>query len=573
MQAGGVGGDAASAAPDPALQLPGREAEWLTSSAYLAADGLRRHGYIPLWQPYLEFGEPLVDNPFSFVLNPLSAGPSLLEGGARGVRLSVALSALLAGWGGWALARVLGCGALGRLLLALLLLGKGNMHAMIGAGYFQLGVSQAYMPWVVAGAVAALRLPRRRWSLPQRRGWPPVLAAVAFTLLFWAGNIWYTLPMLVSLALLALTHALRPARRLDWPALRRLVLAAALTVGLSAVTLLPLWINRAHIGGHPDEIGAGRVADLARVVEQFYNGDIQTYLEGRAPGAAHFYYSFVTPLWFAALLFVLLPPVFPFLHRPALPGAWRVWLVGVVMVVFATVWGAGGNPLMVWLYDHVPLLGQWRFVGRALAVASFWLAVLLAMRADGLWRALRHPAWGRWLAALPPVVPRLRHVLALGLVLACALAAQQVNAQWHIFTGTVGPNVYDDVCLAWLRAQHPQEPLAAYRLGYDAVVPFLRHRVRLFNIEADFTPLPLPWTQGHIDLTQSLPQYGLAWDEAGRRWLSEHGYRPLPGSPATPGAPQPAVQDGAYLGLPPCGSLGSSGDASSEASSSPGNPR
>ncbi len=56
-------------------------------------------------------------------------------------------------------------------------------------------------------------------------------------------------------------------------------------------------------------------------------------------------------------------------------------------------------------------------------------------------------------------------------------------------------------------------------------------------------------------------------------WRRTKRRAPLPGSPATPGAPQPAVQGGAYLGLPPCGSLGSSGDASSEASSSPGNPR
>jgi hypothetical protein len=188
-------------APNSTEQLPGLEAEWLTSSVHLAALTLDEYGYLPLWQPYLEMGEPLIDNPFSFILNPISTSPGLIWGGVRGIKISVALHALLAGWGGWALGRVLGFAWVGRLLLAALLVGKGNMHAMIGAGYFQLGVSQAYMPWIIAGTIAILRVKTRRW--------PVALTAQAFTLLFWAGNIWYTLPMLISMALLTLTHVVR----------------------------------------------------------------------------------------------------------------------------------------------------------------------------------------------------------------------------------------------------------------------------------------------------------------------------------------------------------------------------
>ena len=68
----------------PGLQLSGGEAEWLTSSAYAAHDGLREYGRIPLWQPLLESGETLVDNPFSFILNPFSSLPSLIVGAAEG---------------------------------------------------------------------------------------------------------------------------------------------------------------------------------------------------------------------------------------------------------------------------------------------------------------------------------------------------------------------------------------------------------------------------------------------------------------------------------------------------------
>ncbi len=132
--------------PDSDTQLFGREAEWLTSSAHLAANTLRERGYIPLWQPYLEFGEPLIDGPFAFVLNPITAGPSLVYGGVRGIKLGVVLTAVTAGLGGWVLGRVLGLSAVGRLLLAFLMVGKGNMHAMIGAGYYQRAPARPTCP-------------------------------------------------------------------------------------------------------------------------------------------------------------------------------------------------------------------------------------------------------------------------------------------------------------------------------------------------------------------------------------------------------------------------------------------
>ncbi len=375
--------------------------------------------------------------------------------------------------------------------------------------------------------MATLRVPHRRW--------PPVLTAVAFTLMFWAGNIWYTLPMLLSMGLLALAHLVHPRARtwparLDWPALRRLALAAALTLGLSAVTFLPIWLQRGHIGGHPDVVSGGEVADLRAVIRQFYDGSLQQYLDGTAPGAVQFYYSFITPPWFVLLLFVVVPPIWPFLHRPGMREGWRVWLPAALMIGICTLWGAGGNPAIIWLYQHVPLLGQWRFVGRALAVASFWIGVLLAMRADALLRALIAPV--RPVAALGWLGRRaLSYGLALGLVFASGAAARQVNAQWRDFAGTIGVNVYDDICLSWLRARFPAQELTVYRPGYDAVIPFLTHKIRLFNVEADYFPRPRLWTVGNFDLTQSPPAYGLVWDDPGRLVMRQAGYVPIPDSP------------------------------------------
>ncbi|MCC7209584.1 MAG: hypothetical protein IT323_19905 [Anaerolineae bacterium] len=517
--------------PDPSLQLPGSEAEWLTSAAHVAALSLRDNGYLPLWQPFLEMGEPTIDNPFTFILNPISALPSLIVGGRYGIRLSVILAAVVAALGGWTLGRVMGLGALGRVLLALLVLGKGNMHAMIGTGYFQLGTSQAYMPWIIAGTLAILR--------PSSRRWPVVLTAIAFTLMFWAGNIWYTLPMLLSTALLTLAHMIRwrangaPLFRLDWTPLRRMLVALVLILGLSAMSFVPIWVNRDRIGDHPDDQNAGAAADLGRVIEQFYDGSFELYTQGLAPGARQFYYSYVSPAWFLVLIFVILLPLPP-LYRASGPRHWPIWAVGLFMIVFSTVWGAGGNPIFVWLYRNAPLIGQWRFVGRALAVASFWIAVLVALRVDGLWRGAQYRQWLPLLARLRPrAMQALGSAAAFGLVIASLAAAIQVNSQWPVFARpgrSLG--TFDAECVAWLREQNPGRELSVWTLNYDTVTAYLENRVRLAHITADFELIPDTSTLlPRVDLTESLPEYGITWLDSIRAFFQENSYAPVVGSP------------------------------------------
>jgi hypothetical protein len=164
---------------DPEFTLAGREAQWLTSSGLWAAQSIREYGYVPFWQPYILRGEPTIDSPFSFAISPINALPSLLIGYPNGVKVSVVLSVILAGLGGWYLARILRLGAPARVLLGLLMMVKGPMIMVIGAGYFQLGTTQAYIPWIVASALAIGRFPARRY--------PVVLFAISVTFQFWGG--------------------------------------------------------------------------------------------------------------------------------------------------------------------------------------------------------------------------------------------------------------------------------------------------------------------------------------------------------------------------------------------------
>jgi hypothetical protein len=400
---------------DDGYRLAGYESEWLTNSAFLVGQTLREYGYIPLWQPYMEFGEPVIQNPFGFILNPFSSVPSLIFGGQQGVKISVTLTAIVAGVGGWFLGRVLGFSAWGRLLLAALMIGKGNMHAMIGNGYYQLGVAQAYFPWIIAGALATLRLPGRRWTI--------VLTALSFTLMFFAGNLWYTLPMIITLAVLTLTHIFHTRKPyIDWGALMRLTLAGVFTVSLSMVVLLPLWSERERIGAHPDDLTAGEemAIPLRRAFGQSFDSEPQwawgdTVNYGMLPlPADQFLYSYVSPFWFAILIFLIIPPIYPALHRPGVRQSWRIWLAAIPLIIFFTAWGAGNTPVFVWIYNNIPGFAQWRFVGRAFAMSSFWIGLLVAWRFDALLRAITYnilASGTKYISALEQSVSKLPRIV------------------------------------------------------------------------------------------------------------------------------------------------------------------
>jgi hypothetical protein len=523
--------------PDSNKKLYGGEAEWLTSSVYMADKTLQENGHIAYWQPFLASGEPLIDNPFSFVLNPVSFYPVIAMGGEMGIRFSVFLYALVAGYGAWALGRVIGFGVVARLLLAGLLIGKGNMVAMIGQGYYQLGVTQAYMPWIIAGAIGVFRLQKRRW--------PIILTAIALTLMWFGGNIWYTLPMILMIGLLTLTHLFfrtatgrtgGPGLAVDWLGLRRLLVAAIFTLGLAMVTFLPIWVNQSRIANHPNEKNAGVAVDIGRILNEFVDGNISRYYyfaQGTAPGAPEIYFSYISPLWFIVLLFVVLPPIIPGLFKAPQPGYWRIWLVVVLMLIIATIWGSGGNPIFVFLYQNLPLLGQWRFVGRALAVSTFCIAILLAMRVDGLWRALVQE--GGLVRRLLKRLPGLQSIARLGLaaaILAVSWAAvAAVNQNWNAIKGQSYLDSANDTCVAWLRRQNPDRPLSVYGPGYFAIATYLRNDVRLFNIAADFGMIPDPPTIYNGNLLRALPEFGLAWEDGVRAYFRENDFDNLQDSP------------------------------------------
>ena len=488
-------------------RLAGYEAEFLTSSAHTAALALRQEGRIPLWQPYLGEGRPLLESPFAFVLNPFSVGAALLTGsGTVGIKLSVVGYAVLAAMGGWFLAWAVGLGRAERLTLALLILGKGNMVMMLWLGHYQLGVSQVYMPWIFGATLLILRGSRARW--------PVVLLGLAVALQFLAGNVWHVLPTLISVLVLSAVFIVRnpfTSRSLDFSALGRLVVAGAITLGLSAAVLMPLVVNRAYIGGHDPVIdGDTRAPVLPQLAQYVTREPLVLDIIARG-GEAESRYNYTLPWW------LLIAALVPF-GTAAPTGRRRLYMVGVVLFVVMTWWGLGGLQPFRWLYNTVPGLGRWRFVGRAYGTASVWLVLLVVMRLDALTAFL---------------VGRSRGVGIGALVFIVASSGVVVGHNWREWIRIDHLTEPSTLCLAWLYAQNgTAEPLTVYQGGYQQVTVFLDAQVRLTPVEAAYRPLSLPYTDYPHDLRkQTYPRYAVPIRHGDPERLRELGYTPLDVAP------------------------------------------
>lgn len=518
----------------PTWQLSGNEVEWLTSSAYAARAGLAESGRIPRWQPYLEQGEPLIENPFNFIFNPIVSAPSLLIGPVMGLRISVILSYFLAGLGGWFLGRVLGFESLARVLLALLLMGKGNLHAMLNSGYFQLALSQIYMPYVIGGIIAIFRWPQRRW--------PVVLTGLSLALQFLSGNIWYMLPTAIGAIAVGGVLLIGAGKRwIDLAAFKRLVLAAVFTVGLSAVVALPVLLEFKQVGRHPDEIDGGWFVPTPEIVQLYFDPNPNQLLTITAPGLGdfeayrpvkdldEFYYSYISPFWYLLFILVVMP-----LYRPTTGRERRVWWIAVILAALATLWGAGGKQPILWLYQNIPTLAQWRFVGRALAVATFWLAIMVAMRLDNLWRHLTTADWSSLLKINPRWAKPVPIVLGGTVLVATLIAGADVNDQWYRMNHIVNPiDVGANACITWIRQQHPDQPITVWQQEYVNITTYLNNHVRSWIVGADFEMLPQAATLGNpnLNLNKVRPLYARLTYADEVRWARGNGYREMPDSP------------------------------------------
>ncbi|MDX1992003.1 MAG: hypothetical protein SF029_06425 [bacterium] len=464
-------------------RLNGGEFSYLIGSGAVASQIYQRTGAVPLWNPFMRQGEPLVENPFAFMLNPLMSLPVLELGPAAGAKVALFIHIPLLAVGGWFLASVLGLRAPGRMLLAALLGGSGSLTGMMGEGFYQMALSQVYVPWVYAGLIGTL--------YPQHHAsrWPPVLLAVATMLLLFSGTYWFALPTAIGCALLMVFYALsRPPVHDFSMALRRVAFALVLMLGLSAARLLPQIVHHGYVEHLNEEFRRSR--NLTEVMQAFFAPRLPDGVTNRA-----IYYHYILPLPF---LLVVVPGLILGARR-----WWRVIVPALLLIVLFVLWAQESSPLIDAAYRTFPFLREWRFTTRMLAAGAVWVAVLAAI---GLDEAVRH-------AQQEMRVNIGRALLAAVILLFAAFTTLDVMTNWQRTVWLLRNDSLNRLPMVNLRVNYPDEFLSVMTPDFWDYLPFYETLTRAAYGNPDYWAGALPATQGEIDFTLRTVrgQYGLAY--------------------------------------------------------------
>lgn len=368
-----------------AMRISGIEHERLSGILIPVEIGLKDEDYrhVPTWNPYLSGGTPLLNNAFNYLFNPFSSLPMLTLGAIQGSKAAIMVGLLLAGYNAWALAKAIGLGGLARVTAGVLYMMSGGIIAKFHTGHFQLGLSLAWPPLVLTGLWWTLRSADRR---------APVLMAVAFALLFFAGNIYYTLHTLICAAFITAIHLMdRHDSRWQWrwDRLQRVLIGGAFALGLTALQFLPLWVVREFVQHRRiDFDSAEQLAeryDMTQAVSNYiFPWENWTVFERSFEQIVAVDYAYIGPTVFLLIAMMAAALLLTRERRHQ-----RAGFTAFVLALVMTTWGAAQTPILQFLYTRLPWLSEFRYVGRAHAVASLWWIMLAAIGVDVLWRAAR----------------------------------------------------------------------------------------------------------------------------------------------------------------------------------------
>jgi hypothetical protein len=331
-----------------------------TMPAFRYAAERLRQGRLPLWTPDQLCGGPFLATQLHGILYPLHwlIVPLSLEVVWKVLLVAHAIVAMA---GTLVCARIFGARWSAALLASITYAFSG---AVAGVATFTMEpalVSVAWLPWQLAFTRAALRADSH-WALPA------VGLGLVSALCIVGGHLPY-------LAVAAVVCGLYAALHLGWVVWRfglwsavarggRLLLAAAVAVGLAAVQLLPtLELARRSVweglpptpGAEPEEVLTGLVNSLP------------TYF-----GFANRFFVGVAPLGLAVL---------PLMDRRRWRAALALWGIGVLVTILAL---GTHTPVFGWYFHLQPSL---RIPRRFIAATALSVALLAALGADALCRA------------------------------------------------------------------------------------------------------------------------------------------------------------------------------------------
>ncbi len=397
-------------------------------------------GGLPVWNPWLHGGQPILSNPSYAAFYP----PSwlvLVVSPAYALSLLAVFHAAVAFAGAWFLARRLGAGRGAAALAALGYTGSGALLSLLSA--FTLFCSMAWFPWVLAAGDAAL----------ERRAWlrPALLAGGALALQLLNGE---PVTVVVSgLGLLGLGLA-RAVRRPVRPLIAlRMAVPVVVALALAAVQLLPTAQRLAdspRAGGLDPKQASTWSAPPSRLVELAFP---RFFGDPAWPQAGRFFgwnlhdrdFPYVASLYPGMLLTVLgicALSLWPIPRR----GAWALGVLGGAFLALGR-----HNPLFEALREAVPGLAVVRFPEKFAILAVVSLAFAGAL---GWQRLMDERAAGRRSAADFPLALALV-LFATALTLAILLHASPRTGLWFVRSHG-GPDLNEATALrglAYLRGE------------------------------------------------------------------------------------------------------------------------
>jgi hypothetical protein len=393
---------------DPLYRQSGLEHERLAGVLLPIKIGLQRYGHVPMWNPYISIGEPTINNAFNYLFNPFHSLPVLLSDSfAQGTKVATFIALVIAGYNMWALAYVIGIGAVGRIAAGALYLMNGSIAGKFYAGHFQLALSLAWPPLVLAALW---------WTLRTKNRLVPAAFAFAFALLFFAGNIYYVLHTLICAALMIAFHLVERKPRtvsddntgtthyrlfrnqnfaIRWDRLRRVGIAFTFAFGLAAIQFFPVWLTRDYVNHDLQKFNAdgslqGNYEFTQAALNHLYpwsKMSFMNWINYEVNVAVDYTYISATVFLLiggAALVVIVRRKLSTSVQSP-----WKVIIISLVLALLMMIWGAGQTPLLAYLYATIPLLSEFRFLGRAHAIAALWWIVLAAVAIDVLWKTAR----------------------------------------------------------------------------------------------------------------------------------------------------------------------------------------
>lgn len=494
------------------LRVRGQEFSYLVGSGAVADVAFDSTGRIPLWNSWMGRGEPLMENSFSYVNNPFMFLPVLALGSYDGAKVAIVIHVVIAGLGGWVLGYLIGLKSAGRLLSACLFAGHGGIVGAIGMGFYQMSLSQAYVPWVYAGTIGALRR-RDRWSIG--------ILVMGTALLMFAGTFWYVLPTAVGVALLIafglFERGPNGRLRLNRTALARILVAAVLIVLVTAARLIPQAVNHAYVT-HVEEFFPNPPRDFGWTANMYFTPVMPSDLQ---ISSLFFFYT-LSPLF---LVFVLIGRALITPVGGKTPGTWRIVIPAGIGWLLFTTWGQEGGAFWVWVYEIIPLLREWRFVTRMLAAGIPFLILIVAVFFDDLVNAAV-----RWMRLSERgTIGQLAGALAgLALFAIGALTAVDTLYNWQRESGVEPVLRYTEAYMEHERTNRPFDFISLQEWDFYNYFDYYELLIRTDYGNPDYRAGAVTPTLGSLEMMDFPAPEAIEYHGDFARWLGENGYTAQP---------------------------------------------